>query len=252
MRLTISISTPLLIVYLLRELNLNYLMYMVVTLFGVGISLFVIGVWGKIADKYGNYKVLKITSIILPITPILWILSPNILYLIFVPSLIGGIGRGNEFAEYQCAFTLKEYTKPIEIDGTGEFTILAVAIDKNMKIVDKNIFSYRIRSDVMFFSINISPDHEAELKWPACTNFDGDYFSVQDLIPENCTLGVAVDDGPIREYSHELLKTYQSLNFSLIPGTTYRFKLIGTGTRKIGIEGRPWQFVKTKQNSPKE
>jgi len=47
--------------------------------------------WGKIADKYGNYFVLCITSIFIPIIPILWILHPSFIYLLIVPSLVEGI-----------------------------------------------------------------------------------------------------------------------------------------------------------------
>jgi len=53
--------------------------------------LLVLNLWGTLADKYGNYRILVITTIFIPLIPILWILSPNPFYLIFVPSLISGI-----------------------------------------------------------------------------------------------------------------------------------------------------------------
>ncbi len=88
---TCSISSSLLAVYLLRNLNFSYIYYMIITLSGAAFSLLVLELWGKFADKYGNYMVLGITSIILPIIPILWILSPSPIYLILVPSIIGGV-----------------------------------------------------------------------------------------------------------------------------------------------------------------
>jgi len=86
-----SISAPLLVVYLLRNLNFDYTTYMIITLSGTAFSLLILELWGKFADKYGNYKVLGITSILIPIIPILWILSPSPIYLILIPSIIGGI-----------------------------------------------------------------------------------------------------------------------------------------------------------------
>ena len=86
-----SISSPLLAVYLLRNLNFGYSTYMIIILSGTIFSLLVLELWGKIADKYGNYRVLGITSLMIPLIPILWIFNPSPIYLIFVPQLIGGI-----------------------------------------------------------------------------------------------------------------------------------------------------------------
>jgi len=88
---TCSISAPLLAVHLLRNLKFNYTIYIIIILSGAIFSLFVLELWGKFADKYGNYTVLGITCILIPIIPILWVLFPYPIYLILVPSLIGGI-----------------------------------------------------------------------------------------------------------------------------------------------------------------
>ena len=85
------ISSPLLAVYLLRSLKFSYPIYIVIILSTTVFSLIVLKIWGKFADKYGNYRVLGITTILIPIIPILWILSPLPIYLIFIPALIGGI-----------------------------------------------------------------------------------------------------------------------------------------------------------------
>ena len=86
-----SISSSLLVVYLLRNLEFSYSYYMIIIFSGTVFSLLVLELWGKLSDKYGNYKILCITSIIIPIIPILWVLSPSLIYLILIPSLISGI-----------------------------------------------------------------------------------------------------------------------------------------------------------------
>jgi len=88
---SVYISSPLLAVYLLRYLEFSYSIYMIITLSGTLFSLAVLELWGKFADKYGNYRVLYLAAILIPISPILWILSPSPIYLIFVPAFIGGI-----------------------------------------------------------------------------------------------------------------------------------------------------------------
>lgn len=86
-----SISSPLLAVYLLRFLEFKYTIYMIIIFAGTIFSLMVLELWGKFADKYGNYRVMGSSSIFIPIIPILWIISPNPIYLILVPSFISGI-----------------------------------------------------------------------------------------------------------------------------------------------------------------
>ena len=86
-----SISAPLLAVYLLRNIGFDYRTYMIVILAGSAFSLIVLEIWGKLADKYGNCLVLKLTAIPIAILPLLWILSPSPIYLILVPSVISGV-----------------------------------------------------------------------------------------------------------------------------------------------------------------
>jgi len=89
-----TISGAVWAIYLLRYLGFNYSTYMIILVSEIIFSLILVELWGKLADKYGNYKVLIITTFLLPITPILWILHPSPIYLIFVPALIGGIAWG--------------------------------------------------------------------------------------------------------------------------------------------------------------
>lgn len=86
-----AIASPLFVIYLLRYLNFSYSTYMLITLSGTVFSLLIMEFWGRFADKYGNCRVLLITSILIPIIPILWVLSPSPIYLIFVPMLVSGI-----------------------------------------------------------------------------------------------------------------------------------------------------------------
>jgi MFS family permease len=86
-----SIFAPLLAVYLLRNLNFSYTTYMIITFSGTVFSLLVIKLWGKFADEYGNYKTIALTSILIPLVPILWILNKSPIYLIIVPSLVSGV-----------------------------------------------------------------------------------------------------------------------------------------------------------------
>ncbi|MBT3405422.1 MFS transporter [archaeon] len=86
-----AIVSPLVAVYLLRELKFSYSIYMVIIFSATIFSLMLIKLWGKFADKYGNYKTIAIASMFIPVIPLLWVLNKSPIYLIFVPSLVGGV-----------------------------------------------------------------------------------------------------------------------------------------------------------------
>jgi len=85
------ISAPLFAVYLLRYLGFSYLIYMAITLAATVFSLLVIDLWGVLTDKFGNYEVLILTAALIPMVPLLWMISPSAIYLMVVPALVGGI-----------------------------------------------------------------------------------------------------------------------------------------------------------------
>ncbi len=86
-----GISAPFLAIYLLKDLQMSYSTYMIVTMASTVFSIAVVGLWGKFSDKYGNYFTIYITSIFLPTIPLLWILGNSFWYFIIVPSTIGGL-----------------------------------------------------------------------------------------------------------------------------------------------------------------
>lgn len=87
---SIGLTSPLVSIYLLRHLNLDYTAFILIMLSGTMFSILTLNLWGRIADKYGNYKVIALTTLLIPLTPIWWMLSSNPIYLFIVPAIIGG------------------------------------------------------------------------------------------------------------------------------------------------------------------
>lgn len=86
----VNLTGPFMSVYLLKELKLNYAFYTAVIL-ALQVSMFwMMGRWGRNADRAGNLKVVQVTSRFLPFTALLWVFSTNPFYLIGV-QLVGGI-----------------------------------------------------------------------------------------------------------------------------------------------------------------
>jgi len=89
--LSVNIAGPFFAVYMLKDLGLNYFWFTAINISAGLFTVIFIPIWGKFADKYGNREMLKLTSIFIPILPILWIFSPSPIYLILVPQLLSGI-----------------------------------------------------------------------------------------------------------------------------------------------------------------
>jgi MFS family permease len=92
MEFSVSIAGPFFAVYMLRNLNFSYTTFMIIALSQTFFGLLIMKHWGNFADRYGNYEVMKITVILISLFPLLWLISSSPIFLILVPSLIGGIG----------------------------------------------------------------------------------------------------------------------------------------------------------------
>jgi len=86
-----AIASPLIAVYLLRNLGFNYVEYIAISLGGTFVSLFALEFLGKFADKYGNIRTAILSSILIPVIPVLYLLHHSLIYLLLIPSVISGV-----------------------------------------------------------------------------------------------------------------------------------------------------------------
>ncbi len=89
MNAAVGISSPFFTVYMLRDLELSYFQFTVLTGTSVLCQFLMLTTWGRIADVYGNRLILIVTSISLPIVPSLWLLSDNFWALLAFQALSG-------------------------------------------------------------------------------------------------------------------------------------------------------------------
>jgi len=75
--------------YILKRLQFNYLQFTVVMMIGVIASFIFMTYWGPLSDKYGNYRILVISSFSLPLLALAWVLIRNF-YLIILLQIFGG------------------------------------------------------------------------------------------------------------------------------------------------------------------
>jgi MFS family permease len=92
MHFTVNISGPFFSVYMLKDLGFSYTEFMLTSVVTSIVVMLFLPLVGKFSDKFGNRELLRFGSAILPVIPILWMLSPSHLYIILVPQIISGIG----------------------------------------------------------------------------------------------------------------------------------------------------------------
>lgn len=89
-----TLAAPYFSVYMLRDLHFSYLTYMFIHMGAVLASLVSFPLWGKHADKIGNAKILKTTSLLIPLIPVLWLFSSNLVYLFVIEVFAGFVWGG--------------------------------------------------------------------------------------------------------------------------------------------------------------
>lgn len=90
---TVNLSGPLYVIYMLRELHFSYLSFTAVISLEFLARVISAPFWGRYADRVGNIRVISIVSRIIPLIPIFWLFYHNVAYLAVV-QIIGGICWG--------------------------------------------------------------------------------------------------------------------------------------------------------------
>ena len=94
MSFSVNISSPLLPVFLLKDMGINYAAYMgLVTIASIAGFLFMTK-FGRTADRLGNLKVLKVAGWGIALIPMLWMISRRLPYLFFVQFAAGAMWAG--------------------------------------------------------------------------------------------------------------------------------------------------------------
>ncbi len=89
MNFAVGIASPFFAVYMLRDLQLSYLEFTALIGASVFLQFLTLSRWGRIADVYGNRAIMIVTSMALPIVPLLWLVSANFFYLLLVQCVSG-------------------------------------------------------------------------------------------------------------------------------------------------------------------
>lgn len=89
MNFTLNLAGPFHAVYLINTLELNYMTYMIIINASAVATMITLGFWGRHADRHGNVRVIKASAFLMPVAPMLWLVSQNSFFLVAAQALAG-------------------------------------------------------------------------------------------------------------------------------------------------------------------
>lgn len=102
---SVHLVAPYLAVYMLRDLNFSYTTFAFVTFSASLSSLFGFKIWGELADRFGNLRIVQATTAYIAVIPLLWFISGHPLWLVFVQLTAGFAWGGFQLCVMTYAFS---------------------------------------------------------------------------------------------------------------------------------------------------
>lgn len=104
MNFSVYVAGPFFAAYWLYDLKLSYSAYMIIISAAFVTRYISLPAWGFLSDRYGTKKILNLTGYLMPITPILWMLSTNYYILVLIQFYSGIVWAGFELSSFNFIF----------------------------------------------------------------------------------------------------------------------------------------------------
>lgn len=100
----VSFSAPYFALYMLRDLHFSYLEFTIVIGVATITQFLTFRYWGELSDRFGNKKILNVCGWGVAAVPMLWLVSPHILYLVIIQIYSGFVWSGFSLASANFIF----------------------------------------------------------------------------------------------------------------------------------------------------
>lgn len=98
MNFAVNLASPFFSVLLLRDLHFSYFLFTIITITATLTVYLMISRWGRHADEIGNLKIIKFTSPLIGIIPLLWIINRHPVFLLSAQIFSGFLWAGFNIA----------------------------------------------------------------------------------------------------------------------------------------------------------
>jgi MFS family permease len=151
MQFSVNLAAPFFSVYMLKDLQISYIMYTTIISTVTVTQLITLPRWGRVADIVGNVRIMKLAAFIIAAIPILWMFGRHPLYLILLQIISGIAWSGFNLSVGNFVFDAVSGPKRIRciayygvINGVAIF--LAALIGGNLLSVLPVMLGYKIMS----------------------------------------------------------------------------------------------------------
>ncbi len=94
MNFSVNLASPFFAVLMLRDLQFNYLLYaLIITTAALTVNIIIVR-WGRLADKIGNLRIIRFTSSLIGVIPLLWVICQKPGFLIIAQIFSGFLWAG--------------------------------------------------------------------------------------------------------------------------------------------------------------
>lgn len=104
MNFATAISGPYFAMYMLKDLEFSYRDYMVVVAAVVIVQFGVMRSWGALSDQFGNRQIMSVCGMLVSINPILWLISSDFWWVVFIQLYSGIFWAGFNLAAANFVF----------------------------------------------------------------------------------------------------------------------------------------------------
>ncbi|MBI4282719.1 MAG: MFS transporter [Chloroflexi bacterium] len=91
---TVFLAAPFFAVYMLNELRFDYMTFAVISSSELIARTLTMPIWGHCVNRFGNLRLVRIASLLIPLVPLLWLVSSNLVYLVLVQVFSGVVWAG--------------------------------------------------------------------------------------------------------------------------------------------------------------
>lgn len=126
---SVFLASPFFTVYMLRELKFDYLTFVSISITPTIAMLLSLPAWGRHTDKVGCVRVMRFTSLLLPLLPVLWLVSSSKIYLVMIQIFGGFVWGGFNLAASNFIYDAVSEGKRVRgvsyfnlVNGLGIFT----------------------------------------------------------------------------------------------------------------------------------
>ncbi|HLC76649.1 MAG TPA: MFS transporter [archaeon] len=100
MNFAVEIAAPFYTVYMLKDMNIGYLWFAIITTFAAAVRIFSFKYWGRISDRFGSRKILIVTGFFACFTPFMWLFVSNPYEIIILKVLDGFVWAGMDLVVF--------------------------------------------------------------------------------------------------------------------------------------------------------